>query len=98
LCITKYLGHSEKDFEKNGSFQGDLTKADPLKKRSLTRHPALAFQLYLIMIHQSQKVRKTTAEAKLPGIYTPGNKTQTWFRKKLLDPCIRNGGSYMVRG
>lgn len=49
------------------------------------------------MIHQSQKVRKTTAEAQLPGIYTPGNKTQTWFHKKLPDPCLRDGGSYMGR-
>lgn len=50
------------------------------------------------MIHQSQKVRKTTAKSKLPGIYMPGNKTQTWFHKKLHDPCFRDGGSSMGRG
>lgn len=39
LQITEYLGHSEKDLEKNGSFQGDLTKADLLKS-----DPSLATQ------------------------------------------------------
>lgn len=50
------------------------------------------------MIHQSQKVRETTAEAELPGIYKAGNKTQTWLHKKLPDPCLWDGGSYMGRG
>lgn len=75
MYTTEYLGHYK---NKNGPLQGDLTKADPLKKEtSLSIQPA-----GLIKIHQSHKVRKTSAGAQVPGIYMPRSKTQAWFHKK----------------
>lgn len=51
-----------------------------------------------MMMHESYKLRKTTAEAELLGIHMPGCKIQTHFHKNLPHYYLRNGGIYMGRG